>query len=119
MDYKFLLVLNGEENDGPKTETLSIKGVVPVVKKTIREGLEAIVHHHFVAVLIYLGQTDIDALEFVLNVRDYDCQIPIVVLGHPADYRYKEGLLKQPNVIFAEKDPGQLEELIKIFLSDY
>jgi hypothetical protein len=50
----------------------------------------------FAAVLVDRGATDVDALEFVLNVRDINEHVPVVVVGSTGDTDDEEALRAQP-----------------------
>ena len=54
-------------------------GCVPLVRERIDEALDTLRHEQIGGVLVDAASADVDALEFVLNVRDIDSAVPILV----------------------------------------
>ena len=56
-------------------------GFVAVCRTTLAGAIEALRHQRFGAVVFDASHTDIDPAEFVLNAREFDADVPVVVLG--------------------------------------
>lgn len=80
-------------------ETLFNLGYVPLVRQTILPALEMLRHHRFRAVFIDRNREDVDALEFILNVRDLDEKIPIFVIKNAHDQQETRMIARQKNVL--------------------
>jgi hypothetical protein len=77
-------------------------GFIPLVKSDLNRVIYDLRHERFI-LMIYDGDgLEIDPLEFVLNVRDMDGIIPIVILGSAIDEREKQLLKREPNVFMVE-----------------
>ncbi|MBN2269550.1 MAG: hypothetical protein JXN61_02990 [Sedimentisphaerales bacterium] len=66
-------------------EALSRCGFTPQVWGSMRHSLEKLRRHQFNVVLVDRNFTQADVLEFILNVRDIDQQVPVIVLGSGPD----------------------------------
>jgi hypothetical protein len=56
-------------------------GMTPLVVRSLDDAVTELRHGFFTVVLLDGTRTDVDSLEFVLNVRDVDPAVPIVILG--------------------------------------
>jgi len=56
-------------------------GVEPMVCRSIQDVLKKLRHEQFMAVIFDSDQLDVDALELVLNIRDINNNIPVIVIG--------------------------------------
>lgn len=84
MNSQTLLVLGNHANRN-LVQTLSREGFVPQVWGSMRHSLAKLRHETFDAVIIDRLFTRADVLEFILNVRDINPEIPIVVIGPGSD----------------------------------
>jgi two-component SAPR family response regulator len=66
--------------------------------ETMQEALHAVNRKDFAAIFLHLQNHRIDALEFVLNVRDIDRQVPIFVVYAEDEEGLGEHLLAQRRV---------------------
>jgi len=60
-------------------------GFSPLVREDVQGALAKLRHEKFAAIVVDRKYANADVLEFVLNVRDIDEQIPVVVLGKLTD----------------------------------
>ena len=86
MNSQAVLVLGNHANR-ELVKTLSRVGFVPQVWGSMRHSLEKLVYQKFSAVIVDRKFTRADVLEFILNVRDINQQIPVVVIGSGSDKR--------------------------------
>ena len=75
-----VLILSPREDEG-LVDALFRNGLTAVVKQPSAELLARMRPGEYRALLVAGGGPDRDVLELVLNIRDYDAQVPIVVLG--------------------------------------
>jgi hypothetical protein len=84
MDSAPVLVL-GSYKEKKLNDALSRAGFNPVVRRSMREALNKVRHEGFVGIVVQRDWVEVDVLEFVLNVRDYDSDTRIVVVGNSSD----------------------------------
>jgi len=80
MKSKAVLLLGNHANR-KLIEVLSDSGLVPEVWRSVQRSLEKLKRQKFGAVLVDRKFTRADVLEFILNVRDMDADIPVLVIG--------------------------------------
>lgn len=83
MDTRTVLVI-GSESTGELTEALSQLGVPHLRRSGILDAMDVLKHRELGWVLINTGGTEVDLLELVLNIRDVQADVPILI-GGPAD----------------------------------
>ncbi len=79
-------------------------GIRPVVSLNVLEALKKLRHGQFAAVMIDYESVEIDTLELVLNVRDIDAQIPVIIIGRFEEIGNKQLLESQGNVHLVTTD---------------
>jgi DNA-binding NtrC family response regulator len=79
------VLLMGSSDKTDIAEATMDLGFALVVRSTTLAALERLRHETFAAVLVEEDRVDFDVLEFVLNVRDVDEEIPVVVADRAAD----------------------------------
>lgn len=75
-----ILVL-GSYKERKLNDALARAGYVPIVRRTIDAALQKIRHGYYAGIVVERNWVDVDVLEFVLNVRDYDQSTRIIVVG--------------------------------------
>ncbi|NIR46881.1 hypothetical protein GWO43_00150 [candidate division KSB1 bacterium] len=105
-DSQALLVLGGSEQSD-LVETLFDMGFVPLVRKKMFRALEMIRHEKFAGVVVDRGNLEEDALEFVLNVRDIDEELPVIVVGNSVNESENEVLANLDNTFLMHKTSEQ------------
>jgi hypothetical protein len=68
--------------------------------------LHALRHMHATAILVDRDQKKVDELEFILNVRDMDGDIPIFLIGSATDEHMDLILSNQPATFIVPKPVG-------------
>lgn len=96
MNSQIVLVLGNYANRR-LVEVLEGLGFASQVWGSMQHTLEKIRHQKFTAILVDQKFTKADVLEFVLNVRDIDKKVPIVVIGNGADEKIARKIAKQDN----------------------
>lgn len=91
-------------------EVLFNIGFSPLVREDIQGALTKLRHEQFTAIVVDRKYANTDVLEFVLNVRDIDKEIPVVVLGKLTDEAVHRTLQNQNQTIVVE-EIGNTEKL--------
>ena len=73
-------------------------GMEVVVRTSIEEVMNSLKHGRFTAILTYRELLAEDPLELILNVRDRDSNIPIIVFGASNDENYERILAGRDGV---------------------
>lgn len=96
------VLILGNARGGKLTDALYDLGYLPLVRKNMFAALEAIRHADFRAIFIDQKHAKIDALEFILNVRDFDERTPIFVLKSTIRKSEQKLVEKQKNVLLLD-----------------
>lgn len=75
-----VLVL-GSYKERKLNDALADAGFTPVVRRNMDAALHKVRHEDLAGIVVEREWVDVDALEFVLNVRDYDHATRIIVVG--------------------------------------
>ena len=94
MNSQAVLVL-GNHAHRDLVEVLSGLGFASQVWGSMQHSLDKLRHEKFAAILVDLEFTHADVLEFILNVRDIDKKVPVVVIGTVKDERIDRMIVKQ------------------------
>jgi len=114
MNSQAVLVLGNHANRD-LVQTLSSVGFVPQVWGSMRHSLQKLVHQRFAAVIVDRKFTNADVLEFILNVRDINEEIPVIVIGPGNDERIDKKISRLGRTIMlngSERDDTLGEKLI-------
>jgi len=98
MNSQAVLVL-GNHAHRDLVEVLSGLGFASQVWGSMQHSLDKLRHEKFAAILVDRKFTHADVLEFILNVRDIDKSISVVVIGPAKDERIDRTILKQDHTI--------------------
>jgi FixJ family two-component response regulator len=116
MDSQAVLVLGNHANR-ELAQMLSGIGFVPRVWGSMRHSLDKLRHEKFTAVIVDRKFTHADVLEFVLNVRDIDQDIPLIVIGPGKDEKMDVRIKRQNRTIIlagSEGDDSLAEKLARV-----
>ena len=117
MRSQSVLVLGTYANKGLIDILLGI-GLTPLVRENIQGVLDKLRHEQFGAIVVDQRYANPDVLELVLNVRDIDERIPVVVLGKLSDEAVRKTLASQRQTMVVEdtadgnKLAGRLEQIL-------
>ncbi len=120
MNTQFVLVLGNHANRD-LVEVLEGLGFASQVWGSMQHSLDKIRHQKFTAILVDQKFTKADVLEFILNVRDIDKKVPVVVIGNGTDEKVARKIAKQGNttvlseVESSEKLAEKLEQVLNNF----
>lgn len=94
-------------------------GLAPLVRESIQGILDKLRHERFGAIVVDQRYTNTDVLELVLNVRDIDAQIPVLVLGELNDREVRKTLAGQSQTTIIEdtNDSDKLAERLEEILT--
>ena len=112
-----ILVLGFDEQDD-LSNTLFEAGYVPIVRGNMMEALSKLKHEPFAAVLVDKNHSEEDTLEFILNIRDMDGQIPIIVFGTIDNEDENRVLSKQNNTCLVGESYNEIKNEIKRLLKN-
>lgn len=79
-NFSSVLVLTNDEQS-ELIETLFDLGYVPLIRKKMMTTLKDVHHKHVEVIFLDLQCIEIDPLEFVINVRDIDQCLPVVIVN--------------------------------------
>jgi FixJ family two-component response regulator len=97
-------------------QSLSRIGFAPQVWGSMRHTLDKLLHQRFAAVIVDRKFTNADVLEFILNVRDINQKIPVIVIGSGNDERIDRKISKLGQTIIlngSERDDKLGDKLIQ------
>jgi FixJ family two-component response regulator len=94
MKSQAVLVL-GNHAKGDLVQTLLTAGFVPQMWGSALHSLKKLRRRRFAAVIVDRKFTNADVLEFILNVRDINPQIPVVVIGRGKDEQIDAKIKRQ------------------------
>jgi len=94
MSSRTILVL-GHHARQDLAEALRGIGVEPEVRGSVPGALERLRRGRLAAILVDRRFTRADALEFVLNVRDIEAVMPVIVIGAAHDKGIDQQILQQ------------------------
>jgi two-component SAPR family response regulator len=120
MNSKAILVLGNRANRD-LVEVLSSVDFIPQVWGSMRHSLDKLFHQRFVAVIIDRKFTHADVLEFILNVRDIDKKVPVVVIGNGKEEGIDKKIAKQDyTTVLGDFESGEklaekIEQVINTF----
>ncbi len=96
-------------------DTASTMGLVPFIRDGMMQALTTLSHDRFAAVFVDGEAIGADAIEFLLNVRDIDNAVPVVVIDEHLG-RQESGVLKQQRHTFLLSDTTGVSQLLQTIL---
>lgn len=108
-DNSIVLVLTHDEHSD-LIDTLFDLGYVPLIRHKMVSALKDIHHKSAAAVFLDVQFVEIDALEFVINVRDIDQQLPIVILNGSIEGETE--ILNQQNTFIIARAFDQIKQIL-------
>jgi len=100
---KYPVLVLGHDRDESLTKTLSDFHFSPTFVGSTEAALHALRHMQATAILVNRDQKTADELELVLNVRDLDEEIPIILIGSSTDRRTERILMSLPGTFLIDK----------------
>jgi len=103
------------------TETLRDVSFSPTFLKSLEAVLHALRHSQAAAILVDRDQNRADELELVLNVRDMNEEIPIILIGSSPDKRTDRILMSQSATFLIDEpiDDSSLGRELKALTGEF
>ena len=112
MEPNSVLIL-GSNRNSELIDALFDAGLAPIVRETMEGALKKLHQERFMAIVLDRANGDVDALEFILNVRDIDEHVPIIAVGESVDGpNYDELLSQQRTLVVSES--FSTDRLVKV-----
>ncbi len=103
MQSNAILVL-GDENDTDLRESLFSIGLIPLYRENMQDLLGKLRQGAYDAVVVDQDQERADVLELLLNVRDLNETIPVIILGAQKSFVELDQMLgSQPHAFMIKK----------------
>ncbi|MCB0282063.1 MAG: hypothetical protein H6627_01890 [Calditrichae bacterium] len=93
-------------------------GVIPITRTNITDAIKVLRHEQLKAVIINAHSILDDVIEFILNIRDFNIKIPVIIAGIPADQSEEHALRKQKGVVLLSWAQINRQILEKTIFSD-
>ena len=104
-----ILILTND-GQGELIDIILRLGYQPCIRDKIETVLHDIKHKRFDIILLDVHNMQIDALEFLYNVRDIDALLPVVIInGHVEG---QDILSKENNVILVSKNQDHISAIL-------
>jgi len=104
---------------GSMIDMLNRQGITPKFTSSIQDVLEKIRHANYDALLVDCNQSRVDVLELILNVRDIEDNLPIIlIVGKSTDRHCYEPFFSFSKIYLVNKENGddwlaqQLQKLL-------
>lgn len=110
MESASILVFTQNENS-ELVEFLFNLGYVPLIQSQILSILKEIKHRTIRVVFLDLKHVGIDSLEFILNVRDIDQELPIVIANGKFEGETEINQLK--NIFLISTKQKQIQQILR------
>ena len=98
MGNQLAVLILGSTKHQELKEILFDLGFIPIERRNMIQALEMLHHERFVAVFIDYDHVDVDALEFILNVRDMKLSLPVIIIGELKENWEQAALRSQKRV---------------------
>ena len=115
---KTILVL-GINHQSDLGEIIFNLGFIPIFRKDILPALDILRHDRFKLVVMDLRRLDVDVLEFILNVRDINSRMPVLVLGDSTSCLNHQDILGQLNTFILISKSKQLRKQLNNFFKTF
>lgn len=112
MSASNLVLVLGYEDQSSLIDDLFDMGFTPFVRADSEKALSSLRHEKFKFIVYERRDLEVDALEFVLNVRDIDFSIPVIILGGADDQKENEILTNQDSVYVVTDYYGEFRPLL-------
>ena len=113
--FSSVLVLTNDETS-EVVEALFDLGYVPLIRTKMTTALKDIRHKCVTVIFLDLRCVEIDALEFVINVRDIDQYLPVVIVN--GSMEGEKQIFDQQNIFFISKTFSSMEKSLTRIVPD-
>lgn len=121
MGNQLAVLILGNRKQQELNEMIFDLGFIPIEREDMIQALNMLHHENFSAVFINYNHVDIDALEFILNVRDMDLNLPVVIIGELKE-KWEQSALKNQSQVhyFPElKNNQSFKTKVRRIVSNY
>ncbi len=98
MGNQSVVLILGNHKQQELKEMIFDLGFIPLERGDMLQALDMLHHDKFSAIFIDYDHVDVDALEFILNVRDMKLNLPVVIIGELKEKWEHSALKKQDRV---------------------
>ena len=109
-DFSSVLVLTNDDQSN-LLEALFDLGYIPLIRQRMWPALQEIKHNNVDIAFLDLTCVEIDALEFVINVRDIDQHLPIVIVDGLMEG--EKEILNQKNIFVISNQIVQIKHILE------
>ncbi len=113
MKHSNIVFVLSNNNQSTLVDTLFNLGYIPILRGAMLEALNKIRHEGFAAIFVDRHHINEDVLEFILNVRDIDAQISVVVVGESENRLEDKAIVNQHNIYLLKNNYKLLEREIE------
>jgi PleD family two-component response regulator len=100
---KYILIISNTRHD-PLKEKIFERGYIPILKADWQAALASLHHNTFHTIIIDRKKSKYDTLELILNVRDFDSEVRILVFGMSGNIKVNQVIEDLPNVELINHD---------------
>lgn len=93
-------------------------GVIPITRTNISDAIKVLRHEQLRAIIINTRSIFDDVIEFILNIRDFNLNIPVIIAGVPPDRQEEQALRKQKGVVLLSWQQVNRKTLEKTIFRD-
>ena len=97
--YSDSILVLGQKERSDIARLLYEQGFTPLVRDNMQKILEKLGHDDITAVVMDTDNASTDIIEFVLNVRDINQDVPIVIVGTEVTANEVQALERQHNIV--------------------
>ncbi|MBD3288558.1 hypothetical protein GF337_07125 [candidate division KSB1 bacterium] len=114
MGNQLAVLILGNTKHKELKEILFDLGFIPIERRDMIQAIEMLHHERFVAVFIDYDHVEIDALEFILNVRDMKLSIPVIIIGELKENWEQAALQEQRRVHYFPELKNNYSSKLKV-----
>lgn len=118
MGHSETILVLGINHESGLEETLFNLGFIPIFRKDILAALDMLRHDSFKLVIMDLRRLDVDVLEFILNVRDINSRIPVLVVDDSTNCLNHQDILDHLNAFLLISKSKQLRKQLNKFFKN-
>jgi len=118
--YSNTVLVVSERKNNSLSQAITNAGFSLLFQKNMSGALDKLRREKFAAILVDRKRVDIDVLEFVLNVRDFDEQTPVIFIGRLPERNNEATFLTLNNSFLipsyrnSEELAEKLKEIVKV-----
>lgn len=103
-----------KDNSNKMIDKLFSMGYIPLIREKMFKALESLRHGDYQAVLIDARSSEVDMLEFILNVRDIDPNIPVLIIDRAENVFIDQAVVRLNNTFLMAPNPQRLAQTMQL-----